>query len=658
MNQDRYWTEPRGDYNSRRRAFLEFSAGSESNGKRGDFFSQLCRLELNRGPLDEESVCEALAYVNGRGDCSDFIVSGLLRMLYQYKDSILLSQKLLEETRHTLLNFKYWLDEPGEDMMFYWTENHQIMFNADQYLAGQLFPEDIFPNSGKNGRWHLEMGRKRILGWIDLKARFGFSEWDSNCYYDEDFTPLLNLVDFSKDQEVVKRAAMILDVMFLDMAVDSFRGTYGTSHGRSYPGQVLSGFGEATSGVQKIAWGMGIFNSPNRMTAVCLATSLRYRVPKTIEALAKDMPEELINRERHSFDPEDAKRLGVGKDDQERIISLWGSGQFAHRKVVKETLRLANQFNSGCFNTIIRPYIEAVLGTYRELDERGISHDGDLDRRALSEVNKLTFRTPDYQLSCAQDYRKGKLGFQQHIWQATLGSDAVVFTVHRGNTDEVNYKHWVGRLPRAVQYRNLVIALYCIPEAPLPGPRVVGSLVARGMAIPSPGPSEEELLPYTVASFNRGVFDEVVERDGWILARKEKGYLALWSQRPVQWTGNGVFKCGGLIAKGRRNTWICQLGREDIEGSFQEWVQQISSASVEFQDLSVCYQAPGLGEVRFSWEDDLTVCGEKVPLCDYPRFDNPYCRAEYGSGKYEISFDEFNYFLDFKKGERQEYRVP
>jgi hypothetical protein len=80
--------------------------------------------------------------------------------------------------------------------------------------------------------------KTRILRWIDLKARTGFAEWDSNVYYDEDMTPLLNLADFAEDDEIRTRAAMILDVMFLDMAVDSYRGIYGSSHGRSYPGSI------------------------------------------------------------------------------------------------------------------------------------------------------------------------------------------------------------------------------------------------------------------------------------------------------------------------------------------------------------------------------------------------------------------------------------
>ena len=46
------------------------------------------------------------------------------------------------------------------------------------------------------------------------------------------------------------------------------------------------------------------------------------------------------------------------------------------------------------------------------------------------EVNKVTYKTPDYMLSSAQDYHPGEKGFQQHIWQATFGPAAVVFVTH------------------------------------------------------------------------------------------------------------------------------------------------------------------------------------------------------------------------------------
>jgi len=654
MPEDQYWTEPQSDYDSRRKAFVEFSSAAPGRGGRGGLFAQISRLESGSGPIDEGSIRDALSHVDARNDCADFTVCGLLRILLQYADSPLLSPDLSEAISRTLIGFKYWIDEPGEDdMMCFWSENHQIMFHSDEYLAGQLFSDHTFPNVGETGVWHQARARDRILRWIDLKSRVGFSEWDSNCYYDEDMAPLLNLADFAEDEEVARRATMILDVMFFDMAVDSFRGTYGTSHGRTYPGHVLSGRREATSGVQKIAWGLGCFNSPSNMTAVSLATSRRYRVPRAIELLAQDMPDELTNRERQSLRIEDAAELGIRFDDPDTAVLVWGAGKFANQRNVEATLGLADRFRSHRFGIVIRPYAEAVLGTYKELEAQGIPHDGDLDRTTLSQVNKVAYRTPDYQLSTAQDYRKGKPGFQQHIWQATLSPDAIVFTLHRGNADEERYKYWVGRFPRAVQHKNLLFALYDVPESPLPGPKTVFPPGAGGNAVPSPGPSEEELLPHTVAAFPRSAFDEVCEASGWVMARKGAGYLALRSQQPAEWTPDGVLRGEGLVAQGRRNIWVCQLGREAVDGAFADWCQRIEEADLEFGELSVRYGAPGIGEARCEWDGAFTVGGEEIQLHGYPRFDNPYGASAYGSGEYAVAFGDHRLKLDFQAGTRE-----
>ena len=298
------------------------------------------------------------------------------------------------------------------------------------------------------------------------------------------------------------------------------------------------------------------------------------------------------------------------------------------------------------------PYTVAVAGTYMELDARGIPHDGDIGRQTLARVDKYTFRTPDYQLSSAQDYRKGKAGFQQHIWQATLGPDAVTFALHRGNADEKVFKYWVGRFPRAVQHRNLLIALFDVPDETYPGPKTLFPPDASGNAMPSPGPSEEELLSYTVAVFRRDAFDDVVEKGGWIFARKGHGYLALHSANGYRWEKESILQGEGLIADGKRNAWICQLGREAVDGPFDDWSATIADARLVVDDLDVTYDAPGLGEAHVAWEGPFTVAGKEVEITGYRRFDNPYCQSDYESARYEISHDGASLTLDFSRGER------
>jgi hypothetical protein len=221
-----YWSEPKGDYASRQKAFLEFAATA----KPGGLYSQVARLELGRGPLNEQAIRDALETLRVRRDGGDFVANALLRMV-KY-DSPLLSPALRKEIKAALLGFKYWADEPGgKDLLSMWSENHQINYHSAEYLAGQLYPDETFVNNGKTGRAHMETARKRILRWIDTKARTGFNEWDSNNCYINTSAALMNLAELAKDEEVARKAAMMVDVMFFDIAVDSFRGGYGTSHG-------------------------------------------------------------------------------------------------------------------------------------------------------------------------------------------------------------------------------------------------------------------------------------------------------------------------------------------------------------------------------------------------------------------------------------------
>jgi len=480
-----------------------------------------------------------------------------------------------------------------------------------------------------------------------LRARIGFSEWDSNCYYDEHMAPLINLADFAADPIIANAASKLLDVMFFDIAVDSFNGVFATSHGRTYPRHLLNEAGDSLTTTQKIAFDKGAFTSANSMTAVSLATSYRYQVPEIIQQIAHHTPKEITNLERHSFNLENADTLGIYPNDPETAMPMWAAGMFANRTTANQTLQLADQFQSGCFELIIRPYVNAVLKTYDALDNAQIEHDGDMDRRTLSEVNKITYRTPDYQLSCAQDFRKGKLGFQQHIWQATLNNNTPVFTLHRGSENNKSLKYWQGRLPRAAQIQNCVVAIYNIPDQPPLGPATEFPPESEGNAAPSPAPSEEILLPYTVAAFPRQKFDTVIEQNGWICAQKDNGYIALKSQQPIEWTSDFIFDTEGFIAQGRQNIYICQLGRQAVDGNFETWCEKIMASSITYNDLSVTYQSPNLGDIHFGWNDPLTCNGKEISLRNYPRFDNPYCHTEYNTGVYDIQFQNQHLQLTF-----------
>jgi hypothetical protein len=306
------------------------------------------------------------------------------------------------------------------------------------------------------------------------------------------------------------------------------------------------------------------------------------------------------------------------------------------------------RFDSRLYEHVGVPYATALLGTYRELARQG-KPVPDLDRQALPRVDKITYRTPDYQLSAAQDYRKGAPGAQQHIWQATLGPGTMVFAYHPWK----GTRAWLGRLPRVGQHKNLLFAIHDLPAEPYPGPKVVVPPDAKEF-LPSPAPSEETIEPRTLAAFRRSTFDEVVQEKGWTFGRKGAAYVALWSRQPTTWSKDGIFGGEGLVAEGRKNVWICQLGREKTDGPFDRWRARIAAANVVATDTTVKYRAPGLGQASFGWEGPLRVAGRTIPLAGYPRFDNPYVRTEYGQDRYVITGGGQRLVIDFETGEHRD----
>ena len=169
-----------------------------------------------------------------------------------------------------MLNFKYFPNEPGIDSLCTWTENHYILFTSAAYLAGQMYPDEIFSNSGETGRQKIELNRTRILRWLDLRFHTGFSEWLSHVYYDEDLTALLALYDFAADDEIRRKAEMVLDLLVFDMALNSFKGVFGSTHGRAYENTKKWASNEGTTDTSKLLFGMGIFSGFRQYVCHCV----------------------------------------------------------------------------------------------------------------------------------------------------------------------------------------------------------------------------------------------------------------------------------------------------------------------------------------------------------------------------------------------------
>ena len=541
---ERYAEQPQGTRAERLRDALEHAATVK-----GNVFAEIAKMALGRwAKVDVDVIKRTIDDINRRADCSDFYLVGLLGMMLRFWDEPDFPGELRMPLETCVLNFRYWMDEPGEDAMCFWSENHQILFHTCAVLAGQIYPEASFTNTGETGRWHQEKGERMALSWLRKRAAGGFREWDSNTYFEEDVLALSHLADLAEDADVADMAAIVLDKLFFTMGVNSFKGAFGSTHGRSYSPFLQSARLEPTSGMARLMWGLGNFND-RILGVVSLACARNYELPPILAAIATDQPDELWHREQHAG-----------------VMEQW------------------------C----------------------------DLDQGPWA-INKVTYKTPDFMLSSVQDYNPGGAGYQQHIWQATLGPDAVVFVTHppcvgEDGSHRPNFWHGNVVLPRVAQWKDVLVAVHNF--------------------------APDDWMGFTHAYFPAHDFDEHVLRDGWAFARKGDGFVAITAAQGIEQTTRGLPAYKELRSYGHQNTWLCMLGRAGVDNSFADFQDKILALDVNLEPQRVVAQTLRGQEIAFGWEGPLLVDGVEQPLAGFPNYDGPYTSVPLNAEKMDILYGE------------------
>lgn len=640
-------------------------------------------------------------------DTSDFDASRMLNLIYAHRGHAAVPEALWRKMEQSLRDFKYWFtdptpervvdEEPVVDVMWYWSENHVLIFRVNEYLAGQYMPDDTFSVTGLTGREHMARARVEIDRWLDERAHWGFSEWHSNVYYNWDMQPLLHLVEWSEDRELAKRAAMVLDLFWLDVALHLHRGAFGATHGRSYIKDKAAASLEDTFNGSLLFFEDSElpFTSIDSSNASVFARARRYQLPWVIRSIARH-DEPMIDRERMNLplderppeafdDPIPAPPYGVTYTE-EYLPLWWSMSGFLAWPLLPLTFEMAKTYNlwEGPFEML------AVLGSIIDLEQptEGVMADvyplyklfwRVIGMGLLREVHTYTYRSENYMLSSIQDYRAGSMANQVHPWQATLSEKALVFTQHPAylpvaegdpiqedwnwqKEDEPGPGYWTGEgsMPRIAQYENLALIIYAPQFAPKPL-----------------GLTQFDYRDETHAYFPQAHFDETLQKGNWTCGSKDKAYLALYSYRDVSWRvgqpevyQNGDLPFDLVAAGGPDNAWIAELGDKDQWESLEAFCTAASSAELSVTPLEdqdddgyddgydITYQSPSQGEVSFGWHAPFKVAGEEAPLSWDWRFDNPFVKTTFNDSRYEISNGDDYLLLDFEKGRRGASEAP
>ncbi|MEF2070302.1 hypothetical protein [Consotaella aegiceratis] len=269
-----------GDLGERKRTVLAHAAedGELRIGR------ALAMLALGR-PLDaafETIIADTLQAIEERQDCSDFIMVPLLWIYGAYRDA--LPEAMAERIHWAILGYRYWVDEPGNDVMWFWSENHVLCFHVSQLLAGRLLPDEVFSASGRTGAEQARLAEERLGQWFDSTEDHGLAEWNSAAYYPVDFIGLFALQRWA-DGAIKRRTETLLDRLFTMLALHTLGGVAAGSMGRAYDKELRAGPLTELAPFATVAFGEGWLN--DGVAALPMFCAGDYEPPLGLERYAR-----------------------------------------------------------------------------------------------------------------------------------------------------------------------------------------------------------------------------------------------------------------------------------------------------------------------------------------------------------------------------------
>jgi len=565
-----------------------------------------------------------LKYIASEYDCADFRLVNLIRILYEFNDSIPTTYS--PKIENVLTNFRYWMDEPGGNSMCYWSENHQILFASAEYLIGQKYPDKIFLNSGLSGEQHMAKAHRRILDWLRMRWDYGFTEFYSNVYYKEDIGALVNLIDYANDEEIVKKSQIILDLLFYDAASQSHGTLFVSVSGRAYEHHRKDG---SMRGTSEYYWGNGEEISPG-ITYGLVATK-KYQLPPVLKAIALDTNDVVIKR-TNGLNLSELSTEGYYGTDTRSMMMQWGMEAFTNPEVVRNTLSYmrANRMFSNDFIADFKT-LDFSLLNWLQLEPRIVNLiNPQYNGIAIQRGNTYTYRTNDYSMYTVQSHQVGDYADQQHVFGMNIGDYFAIFHSHPAVEENVEISspsYWVGygHFPHSVQDENVNLSVYNLPA--------------------SKGMMEMDLLDYTHAYFPKAKFDSIVVDKNYAFGKKEETYCAFIGTTDFRFKGDEE---DDLIQSGKQVFWITEAGSKTQDESFEYFIRRIKGNEIVFNEeqLDLLYRSDGKRyELRF--DGDFKIDNQVVGT-NYSRYNSPYIQAARKADTFTFKKDSLALFLDFE----------
>lgn len=614
-------------------------------------------------------------YMSKRFDCADFRAQLLFKI---YKDCPL-SDRCAALIKNTFLGFKYFMDEPGDDSMCYWSENHQLLFAVSEYLAGQEWPDDVFTNDGKTGAEHRLKAGERIDAWLQQRFDYGFSEYLSNNYLAEDIAPMANFIAYADDKKQVERMKIITDILWLDVALNSVNNRFVAVSSRMYGNNKAANcIGNSMQSAMNILWGKEaadkvcanrrISETQKALIEASLSKKPNYIVLCFTDAVEKGLytlsdavkdialsGETFVSKMSCGLSPDDMVSEGLIGQDDACIMAQTGAETFTNPQVINNTLKYLrkNKLYSNAFLSYFKFLNLKVLrcvNWQRVARRHSIMPHG----IALGRGNVYTYRNARYSLSTDMCKDVGVCGAQDHVWTANIAEELTLFTTHPAGNGNGKYGaspgYWVGngRRPMSVQNENVNITVYKLPHKKRLG--------------------ESAVCDITHAYMPRDFYDEFELDGNMVFAQKNGVFVALISDGVPEYKPYNPDSAKGLL-KGRSlpeglslengfdlyrkggeyHSYITELSDSDTE-TFEQFRHRIKQNSIVFGNGCVSYKT-NCGEIYVSYDGNFTVDG-KAAQTVFDRYDSIYCKAKRADKTICVNTPSHSLVLDFGQGLR------
>lgn len=223
-----------------------------------DTVRALARLATGRGGAETDAmIAGALPAIEDCHDCADFILVPLIWCRHVFGEAI--APAMRERIDAATLGYRFWMDEPGNDVQWYFSENHALLFHTAAYLAGHFMPDATFVRSGRKGSEQSAVGLDRVRGWLDHFEQWEMAEFNSAPYFPIDLKGLTALFALAPDADVRRRAGKAIVRLVEIVARSAHHGTLTGAQGRSYEHTLRASRSLELSGIARMLWGTGNF---------------------------------------------------------------------------------------------------------------------------------------------------------------------------------------------------------------------------------------------------------------------------------------------------------------------------------------------------------------------------------------------------------------